>query len=201
MASTEPHEPSPLPDPPADFASRRLPMRRVRGPWVRLHACRQAARFFGRTGENRFDASSGESGVLYAAADEFCAFAEVFGDPLDRRVVSLADLVRLCWSRIASGRPLRLVDLTGPGLRQISADVRLVVGEHAHAQRWAHAVWQHPNQPDGIIYRPRHDPSRVAVVIFNRAEDAVGATRIGRVTNNLALLGRVLDHYGFALVD
>lgn len=35
------------------------------GPWIRLHECGRAAKFFGRTGENRFDAPAGEYGVLY----------------------------------------------------------------------------------------------------------------------------------------
>ena len=40
------------------------------------------------------------------------------------------------------------------------------------AQRWSRALWEHPQQPDGIIYRSRHDPSKVCAALFDRCASA-----------------------------
>lgn len=200
MVGTGPRKLGPLHDPPDDFSSRKLPVCLESGPWIRLHECGRAAKFFGRTGENRFDAPAGEYGVLYAAADRFCAFVEVFGDPPDRRFVSWTDLARACWSSVIATRPARLADLTGGGLRRMGADARLFAGDHVPAQRWALAIWKHPDQPDGILYRPRHDPSRVAVALFDRGAAVIETRPIGRVTDDRMLLAQILDQYGFVLV-
>ncbi len=189
------------PLPPPDLHARSLPLRQTRSPWVRLHECSLNAGFFGRTGENRFDAPNGEYGVLYAGEDTFAAFVESFGDPLDVRVVSLYALARKCLSRILTGRILRLVDLSGGDLRRIHANARLTTGPHELSQQWSLAFWSHPDRPDGIIYRARHDPSKEAVAIFDRAQEVVKAASIGALAEDHGLLSEILEHYGFGLVD
>lgn len=191
----------PHPGPPPSLHARALPLRQAQGPWVRLHECICKAVFFGRTGENRFDAPNGEFGALYAGEDAFCAFIESFGDPLEFRVVSWRDLTRKCLSNIATSKMLRLVDLTGQGLRQIDADVRLTSGPHDLSQQWALRLWSHPGRPDGIIYRARHDPSKEAVALFDRSEDAITGKPVGQLTADQDLLSRMLDRYGFGLVE
>ena len=193
--------PEPHPDPPADLSSRSLPLKESSGPWTRVHARNRQALFFGRTGDNRFDAPDGSYGVLYAAEDTLGAFVETFGDPLDIRLVSRADLAKRCLARITSTRRLRLVDLTAKGLRQIGADARLTSGDRTLAQRWALALWHHPSKPDGIAYRVRHDPSKEAVAIFDRAKTLVKSQPMGRLTDDTAALAEILNHYGFGLVD
>lgn len=193
--------PEPHPDPPTGLSSRSLPCKESSGPWIRIHACSREAVFFGRTGDNRFDAPEGSYGCLYAAEDAHGAFVETFGDPLDIRLVSRADLAKRCLARITATRGLRLVDLTGKGLRQIGADARLTSGDRALAQRWALALWQHPSKPDGIAYRVRHDPSKEAVAIFDRAKTVVKSQPMGRLTDDPAALAAILNHYGFGLVD
>ena len=71
---------------------------------------------------------------------------------------------------IETTEPLRLVDLTGPGLPRLGADARLADGDHQVSQAWSAAFHGHPDRPDGILYRARHDPSRFAVAIFERAQ-------------------------------
>lgn len=115
-------------------------------------------------------------------------------------MVKLGDLIQRCWSRIRFTRPLQLVDLTGAGARRIGLDGRISTADHAWAQRWALAIWQHPEKPDGIRYRARHDLSRSAVAVFDRAAPVVRATRIGRLTDDPARLGEILDVYSFALI-
>jgi hypothetical protein len=140
--------------------------------------------------------------VLYAAEDDFCAFVEVFGDPLDIRVVSRADLRQYCLSRVTASRALRLVDLTAQGLSQLGADGRLTSGDdYGLSRRWAHALWGHPGQPDGLVYRARHDPSKESVAIFDRANRTVRPRRLRRILDDVARLAEILDRYGFALLE
>jgi len=156
--------------PPGDLHARALHLRTTDQTWVRLHRCRAPAKHFGKARRHRFDAPNGEFGVLYAGQDEACAFIEVFGDPLDVRILSLRILEQYCVAEVRAARPLRLVDLTGPGLRQLGADARLIGGtDYEYSQRWALGLWGHPDQPDGILYRARHDPSLRAVAVLDRA--------------------------------
>lgn len=197
-----PRKPAAHPEPPSDLRTRALPLRHAVGPWVRFHACRRAALFFGKSGLHRFDAPGGEYGILYAGEDVFCAFIEVFGDPLDLRLVSRAHLRSYCLSQITTSRSLRLIDLTAHGLCGLGADGRLTSGDdYALSQRWARALWDHPQQPGGLVYRARHDPSKESVAIFDRAWRALRAQRPKGILDNLARLGQTLDRYGFALVD
>lgn len=193
---------APHPEPPPNLHTRPLPARSTRGPWIRLHFCHRSARFFGKTGLHRFDAPAGEYGTLYAAEDDFCAFVEVFGDPLDARVVSRSDLRQHCLSRVTANRLLHLVDLTAQGLSQLSADGRLTTGDdYGLSQRWARALWDHADQPDGLVYRARHDPSKVSVAIFDRAKAALRLRRLRRILDDQIRLAQSLDRYGFALVE
>lgn len=114
----------------------------------------------------------------------------------------MADFVDRELSRINQSRPLRLVDLTGPGLSQIGADSRLAAGSYDLSQRWALAFYEHPDQPDGILYRSRHDPSRLCAAIFDRATDALTATSLGSLADahNVALLADLLDAYEYSLI-
>lgn len=71
------------------------------------------------------------------------------------------------WSLVAI-RPSRLVDLTGEGLAALGLDARISDADHEPAQAWSRAFYEHPDKPDGILYRSRRDPSRLAVAIYDR---------------------------------
>jgi hypothetical protein len=86
--------------------------------------------FFGSTGSSRFDAPSGEYGVLYVAVDVYGAFIETFGRRLGRQSLQLADFATRALARVTTSRPLRLVDLAGVGLAQVGADARLTTGDY-----------------------------------------------------------------------
>ena len=106
-------------------------------------------------------------------------------------------------ARIESNRPLRLVDLTGAGLARLGADERLCAGDYDVAQRWALALFRHPERPDGLYYRSRHDPSRLCIAIYERAQAALTAARLGGLAGPALAtqLAELLDTYRFALVD
>jgi RES domain len=198
-------EPGPLFPPPPGFASLRLPLLHTDRSWQRIHACGHGAIYFGRSGETRFRSPNGEYGILYVGSDIHCSFVETFGrlgstEETDLRVVDMAALMTRCVSEITVARPLQLVDLSGPGLRRIGADARLCASDHAIARVWAHAIWAHPGQPDGLLYPARHDPSRQSAALFDRAADAMQAGTPCRLIDlEPSLLGSILDTYGFSL--
>jgi hypothetical protein len=116
------------------------------------------------------------------------------------RTVSQAQLLAACLSEIVPIRPLGLVDLTGPGLRRLDAGARLFAGNHAEARQWGHALWRHPEEPDGLLFPARHDPSLLSVALFDRAQAALHAgspQSLGSI--RLAALGALLDRYDFSL--
>ena len=192
----------PHPAPPADLEQRPLPILETAADWYRIHGERLAPLFFGRSGRNRFDAPGGEYGVLYAGADAYCAFVETFGHATGIRLVHADELRSRRLSRIRVPRPLRLVDLTGAGLARIGADARLRTGDYLIAQRWSQALHAHPLNPDGLLYRSRHDPSRQCVAIFERASTSLEVAPMGSLADPglRPLLADVLDHYQFGLL-
>lgn len=193
----------PHPEPPPDLAAMPLPVTIFRRCWFRIHRLAHAPLFFGRSGDNRFDAPAGEFGVLYAGKDAHCAFIEVFGHATGVRLVEQGELAARGLARIAARRPLRLVNLAGGGLARLGADARLTSGEsYAAAHRWALAIHDHPRRPDGIVYAARHDPRRVCAALFDRASAELEATPLGSLADpaHAALVARVLDTYRFGLV-
>jgi hypothetical protein len=190
--------PRPHPEPPAELPAVGLPITRRSRRWFRAHHCRHRPLFFGRTGEWRYDDPERSFGVLYVAADFEGAFVE--GCLHDAAVgttsalLSERYLARRCLSRICFAAPLRLVDLSGPGLVAIGADARLCVGDYLVAQLWSRALWRHPQQPDGILYLARHNPAIVCAAVFDRAP-AAAAERLG------PMLGPRLVRRTAALLD
>ncbi len=198
------------PDPPHDLPSWRLPMVETHPPWIRCHSGRRNALDPNRRPVGRFSAPSGEYGVVYVATDPFGAFIETLGTPMQRnhqgfRFVSSTELSMKTMSRIetrSNGAPLRLVDLTGNGLSQIGADSRLTTGTDRPdvPKRWALALYRHSEQPDGLLYRVRHDPSRTAVAFFDRAVPRLRANAEDNLLVQDHLLAAILDHYRFGVM-
>jgi hypothetical protein len=190
--------------PPHDLNERELPIVRLEGPWLRLHATGREPVFFGRTGLNRFDAPEGEYGVLYAAEDAFGAFIEVYGRDPVLNLVAETDLRGRVLSELAVEGGLRLVNLTGPGAARIGATGAISTDPHELVRPWSRAIYEHPSSPEGIYYRLKHDLDRKGVAILDR-EGIVGAVRSeGRGTlmdpDNSGLLGEILEEYDFGLI-
>lgn len=147
-----------LPPPPADFASRRLPVRRLKAIY-RIHRCDHACLFFSPSGAGRFDDPHGKYGVLYAALRPEAAFAEVFLRQLSQMVLVESDLRRRVLSPI-SCKSIVCVDLTGRGLRQLSCDNRIATEKpYRTTGLWSRAIFEHPQKPAGIVYLSRHNSS------------------------------------------
>ncbi|MSP61912.1 MAG: RES domain-containing protein [Myxococcales bacterium] len=192
----------PHPSPPADLATRQLPIRSFRSPWFRSHRIERGALHFGRSGGERFDAPRRQFGVLYLGRDAHSAFIETFGRHGSRQQVTLSQLQERALAQIESAGLLRLVDLTGRGLARIGADARLATGNYKISQAWALALHDHPASPDGIYYRSRHDPGRRCAAIFDRASASLTARTLGSLADraNGPTLADLLDTYAFGLI-
>ena len=190
------------PLPPADLNERSLLLREESRLWKRIHKSAYSPLFFGKTGSSRFDDPQREFGVLYLGEDAHCAFIETFGQVTGNNIVTQAELERRSISSITSERSLVLVDLTGPGLARIGADARLLAGEHSVAQQWSCALRKHPDRPDGLYYRVRHDPARMAVAVWEPCDAGFSVTNTVALVNTAyaSELGKILDAYGFELL-
>ena len=174
--------------------------------WLRFHAVSHSALYWGlqpaRSRPGRWDAPDGSFGVLYVGADAYAAFIETYGHTTGIRVIQTVDLAARTLSRLSPTRPLRLVRVTGPGLARLGADARLFSADYAISQQWSKAIYQHPSAPDGILYPARHDETRLCAALFDRICDEIAVEGLGTLadTASVALLGRLLDCYGFGLI-
>jgi len=204
--------PSPHPEPPADLASSRLPLVPAVPLWFRIYDAQYHDHplYFGRSRESRFDAPAGEYGILYIAQDEYGAFIETLGrdnvkeKEKRRNFVTTSALQKRELARVEPRQPLRLVDLaSGRGLARLGADGRLGTGDYKLAQRWALALFRHPEQPDGLLYRSRLDPDRFCAAIYDRAESLLSVVSQERLADPspTPLVAKIIDMYGFEWVE
>src|SRR6266446_3905842 len=159
---------SKLPLPPADLASRSLPLRRIQGSLFRVHRSASKWAYFGKCGDGRFDDPLKRYGVLYAALKPEAAFAEVFLRQLSLMLVLESDLQERSLSEITC-KSIHCADLTGSGLRRLSCDNRVSAERPYHTTGcWSRAIFEHTQRPDGIIYLSRHNPQFRYVALFER---------------------------------
>lgn len=198
MLDIEPH-----PEPPPDLADRDLPIVRFQSESYRIHLLTYDPIYFGRTFSNRFDAPKGEFGVLYVGASVAAAFIETFGHATGDNFVQQSELLLRGVSVIRTKTTLHLVDLTGPGLARIGADERLCSGSQILARNWSAALYQHPLEPGGLIYRARHDPSQICAALFDRVEPHLvlsHTTGLGEAAFSAELV-ELLSSYDFGLIS
>jgi hypothetical protein len=161
-------------------------MATVKGPLYRIHRTVQHWQYFGKNASERFDDPLKRHGVLYVSAQPEAAFAEVFLRTLSLMVVDEVDLRARSLTSLAANS-LRCVDLTGSGLRKLSCDNRISTEKPCTTVGlWSRALYIHPQHPDGLIYRNRHNPRFRCLALFDRcaaklsagsSEELMGVTR------------------------
>ena len=198
--------PSKHPYPPPNFPKMALPFTKCRGPWFRLHYRRKGPLVFNWGNNYRFNAPSGEFGILYLSYDANGAFIETFGwNTGKKKAISYTELNNRLLEKVISKNELNLVDLTGEGLARIGADARVCTGENFKlSQKWSLAFWNHPSNPDGIKYVMRHDPSKTGVALYSRNNviTSLSAKGLGALLDhsNLGILIDCLNRYNFSLL-
>lgn len=203
-----------LPDnPPADLHTRPLSLIRFAAPLWRSHSTGNHPIYFGRSGKHRWDAPNGAYGILYVADSLEGAFAEGYlTDPSMHRLIkvggdfvvpiSSGDLDACAISKISVTRPLRLVDLRGDGVFHIGADASLVTGPHSISKNWGVAIFTHPDNPDGIIWRSRVTNDVVSLALHERAESAIKCVPDVAISApaNRDKLNRIIRRFRLAII-
>jgi hypothetical protein len=203
---TEKNRPPPHPQPPGDFSSRPLALIRVSRSqsWFRFHNRKHHPLFFAATGLSRFDDPDREFGVMYIARQLEGAFVEKFlrDTGNHERTWSLRMFDSVALATVRSNRSLQLVDLGGRGLAMMSVDSRLGSGEYNTAQRWAAAIYHHPQQPDGIQYASWHNPKQLCAALFDRVNDTIVPEDAGTMREYLGdtRFYALLNRYGVGLI-
>ena len=185
---------------------KRLPVRRVRAgtQWMRIHARGRNALWFGpRSGHlaiHRFDDPAGKFRVCYLGTNLEVCFAETFLRNPPVRILALDDLSARNIATVEVRRDLRLVPLHGSNLARLGATAELASGgDYEISQLWSRALWEHSNQPDGIIYRSRHDDSSFCIALYDRAKDGVAVVQEYSLAEDPQRLARLLRRYGLGL--
>ena len=204
-----------IPEPPEDLHRRSLPLITPDELGIGLFRCHRTDRPYSAVEFNftdiddRFNDPLGEFGVLYVGSDPFCAFIETFGasmvsSALELRLVSESDLNRRCICQISvdvDRPPLRLVNLAdGFGFSRLGIDGRISTTSQRSATRnWSRSLWSHPEQPDGLVYRARHDQLRHSIVLFDRIGSVLTSGCESNVLREPVELAKILDFYHVGL--
>jgi hypothetical protein len=175
------------------------------GPVLRrIHLLRHRPLFFspgtGMPPQGRFDSLSSRFGILYTARTLAGAVVETLLRNPAEPLVTRTRLLPRGLATLITARPLRPVDLTGPGLSQLGLDARFSAGPYDLCGAWADAWHAHPSAPDGILHPSRLDPSEHGVALFDRAAAALDqdgeSAPLGTLREEVAA---VLNRYGKAL--
>jgi RES domain len=153
----------------------------------------------GKPPRSRFDAPDGSFTVCYLGASEETSFVEAF---LRGRggIFDAADLEPSALSEIESIEPLRLCQLHGAGLQRIGATSVIASGHHSASRIWSLALYNHPDEPDGVFYRARFDDDVFCAAIYDRARAKLVTRSIEPVLKDLDRLRRLCEHYDAAIM-
>lgn len=143
----------------------------------------------------RFNAPAYEYGACYFGLSFDVAFAETLLRNPGHRLLSRADLAVRSVSAGHLTRPIRLVQLHGAGLGRLRISVETAHAPHRVCRTLALAIWRHPQQADGLVYRSRFDNDELCFVLFDRAADAVAIDGTRGLPDDPRELGRILDKY------
>ncbi len=189
------------PLPPADFASRDLPIEAIPAgaAFVRLHRSDLGALYFGKSSTNRFDDPQGAYGVCYVARTHEGAFAETCLRAVGAQFVATTFLEARSFTTIETTRSLRLVLVHGPGLARLGATSVVSGSDHALSRVWSRAIHDHPAAPDGLLYRANHDNGEVCAALFERCRDRLIAGSSHPLLSDPARLGALLGRYKVGL--
>src|SRR5262249_6756894 len=177
---------------------------RARVRWMRIHSGRRNALWFGpapgKTPIHRFDDPMGRFRVCYLGTTVEACFAETFLRDPPVRILSLADLADRSIATIELLRELRIVTMRGPHLARLGATAEVAGGSsYDVSQAWSRTLWEHADQPDGIMCRSRHDDSSMSIAVYDRAKAALAIRSDRPLTEDPVLLARLLKRYGLGL--
>jgi hypothetical protein len=140
--------------------------------------------------------------VCYFGTTLEVCFAETFLRNPPVRILALDDLAGRSIATVKVRRDLRLVPIHGPSLARLGVTADLASGnDYATSQLWSRALWEHDNQPDGILYRSRHDDSALCAAVYDRAKDGLVMVQDQSLADDPQGLARLLRRYGLGLTN
>ena len=135
--------------------------------------------------------------MLYVGMALEAALVETLLRNPRRRLVAASWIAERAYSEIRVMGPMALVSLIDTGLQQLSLDNSIATGPYEPCELWADALWEHPEAPDGLLYRSRHDPAHRCIALFERprqrVEPAGEPVPLLRIELTIAV---ILDRYG-----
>jgi hypothetical protein len=173
---------------------------------MRIHAQTRKALWFGpargRPPIHRFDDPTGRFRVCYFGTTIEVCFAETFLRNPPVRILALDDLAGRSVAAVEVRRELRLMPIHGSSLARLGATAELASGnDYAASQLWSRALWEHGDQPDGILYRSRHDDSAFCVAVYHRARGGLAIVQDHSLAADHQRLARLLRRYGVGLTN
>jgi hypothetical protein len=195
----------PRPEPPLDIHARSLPLRTFATRVLyRIHRSSHNPLFFGPPAgapESRFDDPEGAFQVCYLGEQREAALVEALLREPTRTLVAWSDFEARQLATVTVTRTLRLVEFLGSALRRLGATAEVgSTRDYSLSQAWSRALWTHPAQPDGIVYRCRHYDSVRGIALFDRARRRIGLLDAQPLTMDTRWLGEMSERYGFGLV-
>ena len=169
--------------PPADFASRKLPLVQAGGVFYRCGIASRPLLDWDARADSRFSAPDLPFPVLYLASRKLTGFWECFGDelndrPQDEKRLSERTLGMRRWVRFNIKPPLRVLDLT---------DADVLCAGYEVTQCWAKELMLHPASSDGLRYRSRLDNDQDCLAVFGRPQLRRALQRFGPVKESALL--------------
>ena len=129
-------------------------------------------------------------------------FAETFLRNPPVRILALDDLAGRSIATVEVRRNLRLVPVHGSSLARLGVTAEVATGsDYIGSQIWSRALWEHSDQPDGILYRSRHDDSALCVAVYDRARENLAVVRDDSLSEDSQQLARLLGRYGLGLTN
>jgi hypothetical protein len=114
-------------------------------------------------------------------------------------MVAHADIETRATSVLHCRRNLRIVRLHGAGLQILGLDNSISTGPYEPCGAWADALWMHPEAPDGLGFRSRHDPDEICLAIFERPATPFDADPPEGLVEQLPVAANLLSRYGKSL--
>jgi hypothetical protein len=187
---------------------KRLPLSRVKAGnrWMRIHAQAKNALWLGpgsgRQPIHRFDDPAGRFRVCYPGTALEVCFAETLVRNPPVGILALDDLAGRSIATVEMRRDPRLAPIHGSSLARLGVTAELASGsDYVGSQPWSRALWEHSDEPDGILYRSRHGDSALCVAVYDRAKDGLATVRDHPLSEDPRQLARLPRRYGLGLTN
>ena len=172
---------------------------------ARIHWLTTTEPFFGPKSGNppthRFHDPEGKFRVCFLGENATASFAETFLRDPPVRLITRAEMAKRVLTTFNVLRELRLAKVRDEGLAGIGCTAEMTSSPNPYTdpQQLSRDLWLHPDQPDGIQYRCRHDNGLLAIALYDRASNALSVYHSENLLDDHARLLDWGSRYGFDL--